>query len=95
MLNGWELKTAIPVITNAFGGVVVGLVTKYAGGVVKGFALIAGIIITAFAQWLVDSKPVGFNHWIAVALVSLSIYLHNTKRFDQKLDISKDKKKGD
>lgn len=26
----------------AFGGLVVGLVTKYAGGVVKGFALIAG-----------------------------------------------------
>jgi UDP-sugar transporter A1/2/3 len=28
--------------TQAFGGMVVGLVTKYAGGVVKGFALIAG-----------------------------------------------------
>lgn len=27
----------------AFGGLVVGLVTKYAGGVVKGFALIAGM----------------------------------------------------
>jgi hypothetical protein len=29
-------------IEKAFGGLVVGLVTKYAGGVVKGFALIAG-----------------------------------------------------
>jgi len=59
---------------------------------VKGFALIAGIIITAFAQWLVDNKPVGVNHWIAVALVSLSIYLHNSKHFDQKTDVSRDKK---
>lgn len=30
------------VLLQAFGGMVVGLVTKYAGGVVKGFALIAG-----------------------------------------------------
>ena len=43
----------------AMGGLVVGLVTKYAGGVVKGFALIAGIIITGVAQWLVDGKPLG------------------------------------
>lgn len=76
LLNGWDFKTLIPVVSNAFGGVVVGLVTKYAGGVVKGFALIAGIIITAFAQYLLDNKPIGTNHWIAVALVSLSIYLH-------------------
>ena len=30
-------------ILQALGGMVVGLVTKYAGGVVKGFALIAGM----------------------------------------------------
>ena len=33
--KGWELQTFVPVLTNAFGGVAVGLVTKYAGGVVK------------------------------------------------------------
>lgn len=33
---------SISFIEKAFGGLVVGLVTKYAGGVVKGFALIAG-----------------------------------------------------
>lgn len=54
---------------------VVGLVTKYAGGVVKGFALIAGtdgdityipfnvaylgILITGLAQWIVEGKPLG------------------------------------
>jgi hypothetical protein len=45
------------------GGLVVGLVTKYAGGVVKGFALIAGIIITGFAQYLLEQKPLGQEHW--------------------------------
>jgi len=68
----------IPVISNAFGGVVVGLVTKYAGGVVKGFALIAGIIITGFAQWFLEGKQLRANDWIAVILVSISIYLHTS-----------------
>ena len=56
LFNGWSMLTFLPVITNAFGGLVVGLVTKYAGGVVKGFALIAGLIITGFAQWVIDNK---------------------------------------
>ena len=46
----------------AFGGLVVGLVTKYAGGVVKGFALIAGIIITGIAQFVLENKPLGSKH---------------------------------
>lgn len=54
----------------------VGQVTKYAGGVVKGFALIAGIIVTGIAQWVVDGKPLGLRDLAAVLLVSLSIYLH-------------------
>lgn len=81
------------------GGLVVGLVTKYAGGVVKGFALIAGtakfqhlvlksiavsriqlksatdlfrhknvlhfsgLIVTALAQWIVESKALAFKDW--------------------------------
>lgn len=59
--SNWSLYTLIPVITNGFGGIVVGQVTKYAGGVVKGFALIAGIAITGIAQWLVDGKPLGLK----------------------------------
>jgi hypothetical protein len=35
----------IALIEKALGGLVVGLVTKYAGGVVKGFALIAGEMV--------------------------------------------------
>lgn len=74
----WELQTLIPVISNAFGGIVVGQVTKYAGGVVKGFALIAGLIVTGFANWLIDGKPLGTKDLVAVVLVSLSIFLHSS-----------------
>lgn len=84
ILRGWELRGLIPVLTNAFGGVVVGLVTKYAGGVVKGFALIAGIIITGFAQWFIEGKQLEANTWIAVVLVSISIYLHTSFPYMEK-----------
>ena len=68
-----------------------GLVTKYAGGVVKGFALIAGIthihvyiqlysclflhlsgiLITGFAQYVLESKALGFEHWCVLLLLLL------------------------
>lgn len=73
----WNMTTFIPVITNSFGGVIVGLVTKYGGGIVKGFALIIGIVITAFVQWIIENKPLKVLDWIAVVLVSISIYLHS------------------
>lgn len=89
--TGWTPYTLIPVFTNvwpyrivflinslqALGGLIVGFVTKYAGGVLKGFALIAGIILTGFVQWAFEGKPLGANTWIAVVLVSVSIYLHS------------------
>lgn len=46
LFKNWTVWLLIPVICNAFGGVVVGLVTKHCGGVVKGFALIAGLVLT-------------------------------------------------
>eukprot|EP01036_Dinobryon_divergens_P032545 gene32545-42158_t len=78
LFSNWNLLTLIPVITNAFGGLVVGLVTKYAGSVVKGFSLIAGILITGLAQYLIDGKPLGIKDGVGVMLVSVSIYLHSS-----------------
>lgn len=54
LFAGWTGWTLIPVFINAAGGIIVGLVTKYAGGVSKGFALIAGILLTAFIQAVVQ-----------------------------------------
>jgi hypothetical protein len=45
---------------------------------VKGFALIAGIIITGFGQWIFDNKPLSQTHLLAVCMVVLSIYLHSS-----------------
>lgn len=65
-----------------------GQVTKYAGGVVKGFALIAGIIVTGIAQWIVDGKPLGNKDLLAVILVSVSIFLHSKFPASKKAVIS-------
>jgi solute carrier family 35 (UDP-sugar transporter), member A1/2/3 len=90
--NNWDTKTLIPVTSNALGGVVVGLVTKYAGGVVKGFALIAGIIVTGFAQWFVENKQLTIEHWVAVVLVSISIYVHSSFPPAKKIEKKEEKK---
>jgi solute carrier family 35 (UDP-sugar transporter), member A1/2/3 len=48
--HNWTFVTWIPVVTNALGGIIVGLVTKYAGSVRKGFALIFGLLISGILQ---------------------------------------------
>lgn len=77
-LHGWTLHTLIPVVANSLGGIIVGLVTKYAGGVAKGFALIAGILLTAFLQACMTATPPPLHHWLAAVLVAISTYLHAT-----------------
>jgi UDP-sugar transporter A1/2/3 len=81
--QGWTLSTLIPVVSNACGGIVVGFVTKYAGGVTKGFALIAGILVTAVADFFVHGTPLGPQHMISTVLVSLSIYLHSSFKYEE------------
>lgn len=76
--RGWTPYTLIPVVVNACGGIVVGLVVKYAGGIAKGFALIVGIIITGIISYLVENKPLSPNTGLAVVLVIISIYLHSS-----------------
>ena len=79
--RGWTLGTLIPVISNACGGIVVGMVTKYAGGVTKGFALIAGILVTAVADYFVYGTPLGPQHVASTFLVSLAIFLHSNYKY--------------
>ena len=80
----WTWWTLIPVLTSAVGGIIVGLVTKYAGGVSKGFALIAGIIVTAIVEYIFDGKPLGSKHIWSAGLVSLSIWIHSSFKFEPK-----------
>lgn len=56
-----------------------GLVVKYAGGVNKGFAVIAGLFLSGVVQWVHEKKPLGPFDFIAATLVTLSLYMHMSK----------------
>ena len=77
--QGWTPLTFIPILSNSAGGIVVGLVTKYAGSVRKGFALIFGILLSGVAQalWQPETriKPA---HIAGGVLAAISLYLHAT-----------------
>ncbi|XP_027179360.1 CMP-sialic acid transporter 5 [Coffea eugenioides] len=72
----WTPLTLIPVIFNAVGGILVGLVTSYAGGVRKGFVIVSALLVTALLQFVFDGKPPSLYCLVALPLVitSVSVY---------------------
>jgi solute carrier family 35 (UDP-sugar transporter), member A1/2/3 len=76
--NGWTASTWIPIFTNSVGGIVVGLVTKYAGSVRKGFALIFGMFLSGVVQALVTDEGVSVEQGIGGALAAFSLWMHAT-----------------
>ena len=73
---GWTPYTAIPILTNACGGLFVGLVVKHAGGVRKGFTTILGILITAFAKLFFFGDALSKQTLIALPLVTVACWMH-------------------
>lgn len=82
LLEGWTWKTWIPIITNASGGIVVGLVTKKEGAVRKGFALIFGLLLSGILQnWFWSSEDDGkvtSEQMVGGILAGLSLWLHSS-----------------
>ncbi len=74
----WTPQTLIPIIVNSMGGIIVGLVTKYAGSVRKGFALIFGMLFTAFIQSVLDGTPVSSEKLIGGLIAAISLWMHAT-----------------
>ncbi|KAE8665729.1 CMP-sialic acid transporter 5 [Hibiscus syriacus] len=74
--HGWTPLTLIPIVTNALGGILVGLITSLAGGVTKGFVVVSALLVTAMLQFLFEGKPPTTYSLLALPLVisSVSIY---------------------
>jgi len=77
-LKNWSPNTLIPVLSNACGGILVGIVTQRAGGVKKGMSLILGICLAAFIERILGSKTFTVIHLVAVFLVAVSMALYFT-----------------
>jgi len=86
--DGWTPQTWIPIVTNALGGIIVGLVTKYAGAVRKGFALIFGILISGL--WEVQTVGIGKEQVIGGILAALSLWMHTAYPYKSKAERKKE-----
>jgi len=78
VFKGWTLMTTLPIFINAIGGILVGLVVKYAGGVRKGFGTVAGMFLTAVLSFFIEANPFTVTTWIALPLLISSVYIHTT-----------------
>ncbi|RZC49315.1 hypothetical protein C5167_017741 [Papaver somniferum] len=90
---GWTAFTLIPVLTNAVGGILVGLVTAHAGG---GFVIVSALLVTALLQFIFDGKPPSIYCLLALPLVisSISIYQkypYKLKKKERKLSVAQNK----
>ncbi|MFS7949357.1 putative nucleotide-sugar transporter [Helianthus anomalus] len=73
---GWTPLMMIPVFINAVGGILVGLVTSYAGGIRKGFVMVSALLVTALLQFVFDGKPPSLFCLLALPLVMTSISIY-------------------
>ena len=72
--HGWTPATLLPILTQSFGGICVGLVTKYAGSVRKGFALIFGMLLSGMVT--ARGGGLGVEQMVGLILASASLFLH-------------------
>ncbi|KAF1315063.1 Cmp-sialic acid transporter 5-like, partial [Globisporangium splendens] len=87
--EGCDAFTLIPVVTNAFGGLLVGTVTKHVGGVLKSFALICGIAFTAFVESYVYGAVLPMEVYVAAALVAFSLFLYSSYPYKEAVPTKK------
>ena len=70
--------TFLPIVVNACGGVVVGLLTKFSGAVVKSYALIAGILLSTLLRVAGDEAgdALSWHSKAAAPMVVIAMYLN-------------------
>ncbi|OEU23511.1 nucleotide-sugar transporter [Fragilariopsis cylindrus CCMP1102] len=80
----WTWQVWIPIVTQAFSGILVGLVTKHLGAVTKSFGNIFGIAISSLLQQLLltDRKSgqdgLSIEELVGACLCAVSLWLHVT-----------------
>ncbi|CAB9505919.1 CMP-sialic acid transporter 5 [Seminavis robusta] len=76
LVRHWKPVTFLPIAAHAIGGLLVGIVTKYAGSVQKGFALIFGVLLSGLFQKWLSHEPITRNQVVGGMLACLSMWMH-------------------
>ncbi|KAL7509357.1 hypothetical protein ACHAXN_006371 [Cyclotella atomus] len=74
----WNCKTLLPIVTKASAGVLTALVHCHLGSVIKGFALVLGLVFSALLQFVLEGDDLTLEQLVGTALVLLSSWLHFT-----------------
>eukprot|EP00588_Corethron_pennatum_P035016 CAMPEP_0194346306 /NCGR_PEP_ID=MMETSP0171-20130528/105349_1 /TAXON_ID=218684 /ORGANISM="Corethron pennatum, Strain L29A3" /LENGTH=387 /DNA_ID=CAMNT_0039113411 /DNA_START=495 /DNA_END=1658 /DNA_ORIENTATION=- len=74
--QGWNIRTLIPIFSQAIGGVCIGIITKHAGAVVKGFVLVIGLVLTALFRSIAHGGGLAVNEMTGMALVAVATTVH-------------------
>jgi len=93
--KGYQLSTFIPVFTNSIGGLLVGLVVKYAGSINKGYACMMGLVLSGFVKSFVFSLPLSLQTIAAVPLVAFAMWVNLNYPYRAKEKTVKDAKSAD
>jgi UDP-sugar transporter A1/2/3 len=72
----WTYATLLPITTRATAGLLTALVHRHLGSVVKGFALVLGLVFSALLQWLLEGVDLTAGQLVGTALVLFSSWLH-------------------
>merc|ERR1712083_3296 len=74
----WTPWTFIPVLTQGLIGIVIGIITKIAGGVKKTLATCCGLVLSCVVQQVIQGEALPFRVLVAVPLAVGGVYLHAT-----------------
>lgn len=71
-----SIKASIPVLLQASGGIMVGLLVKRFGSDLKGFAIVFGLLLTGVFQSIENGRFISLKHFMAVCIASFSLFVH-------------------
>jgi len=75
LFQGFNAITFLPIFTQALGGFLVGLVTKHAGSMEKGYSIICGFLITTVSQMMLEGKSLPTQMITAIVVAMFAMYL--------------------
>ena len=84
---GYDFYVGIVILLQAFGGLIVAFVVKYADNILKGFATSIAIITSSIASVFIFGFEISLDFMIGTSLVVLSVYLYSKFVPSQDIDL--------